>query len=404
MTKVIPIVLGSDPLSYSMTRSIYDVYGEKVDICCSRVMTPFHHTKIANIHKASYAKDNYIDKPDVLINLLNKVYRENFHSEGQVILFVPTGIYLETVYDHIDKLDFEPKMPYPSKTLCGNLTNKSFFYEEMERLNVRIPLTRAVDSNDYQELDLDGKLVLKASDNNAYKRVRTAKKDKVFYADNRQEAIEKLKYIYDLGDENKYEGKFIVQEFISGSHGTEYSISGYRSSDDKFSMAQARSIFTDLRPRFIGNHIVLIDSNIEELFELSKIIIRGLDYYGLFNIDMKIHPDTGEIFVFEINPRLARSFYYSNLGGVNLPQLAIEDLGLNNSIIQKQTKPFNWIATGLKECEKRIPPELKNEFMREERYQNTGHSVINPQDNGLLRRIKMRRYIHLVNKAHFGLE
>lgn len=60
MKGIIPIVIGTDPSSYSMTRSINDAYGEKVIVCCSRILSPFSHTKIADIYMDSYADENYI--------------------------------------------------------------------------------------------------------------------------------------------------------------------------------------------------------------------------------------------------------------------------------------------------------------------------------------------------------
>ncbi|MDI9461253.1 MAG: ATP-grasp domain-containing protein [Saccharofermentanales bacterium] len=402
MEGIIPIVLGTDPVSYAMARSIHDAYGIKANICCSRVLTPFYRTKIADIFRDNYAEGSYIARPEIFINLINRVYREKANGRGQVVLFIPNENYMEVVYENLTKLDFEPCLPYPDQHLGKFLMIKNNFYQAMDKLGVKIPQTRIVSHSDYKNIDLDGDLVLKADDNNAYKKDRATMQDKVYFADNRSEAISKLDKIFDSDNGSNYQGNMVVQECIPGQHGTEYSISGYRSTDDKFSMTQARSILTDLRPQYIGNHIVLIDSNLEELYGLAIKIIRGLNYYGFFNLDMKIHPQSGEIYVFEINPRLARSFFYSNLGGVNYPQLAIEDLAKGNSIIQRQSKPFNWVSAGKHACGNRIPEEFKAEFLRSDRYRNTGHSVINSKDNDLVRKVKIWRYIRHENMAHFG--
>mgnify|MGYP000992181346 CR=1 FL=1 len=401
MKGIIPIVIGTDPSSYSMTRSINDAYGEKVIVCCSRILSPFSHTKIADIYMDSYADENYIARPEVLIDLVNRACKENSAGQEKVIFFIPNEIYMEVIYDNLEKFAFEPIIPYPDKQLGEALMKKRYFYARMEEMGVLIPKTRIVSQDNYKDLDLEGRLILKADDNNAYKSSRIKEKEKVYFVDSQEDAIKKVDEIFELEYKNKYQGSWIVQEYIPGGQGTEFTLNGYRSGDDKFSLSQARCLLTDQRPLQIGNYLVLIDSDLEELYALTKKIIRGLDYYGFFNIDMKIHPETGDVYVFEINPRLGRSSYFSNLGGVNHTYAAIEDMARNNSLEQKQTKAFNWIAAGKKECEKHIPAELLKEFRRPDRYANTGLTVDNPNDRGALRNIMIKKYIQHLNKSVF---
>lgn len=385
MEKFLPIILGTDNNSYTVARSIHEAYNMKPTVCGTSILIPFYRSQIANIH----TEEGFSSDPEVFVSLLNKVYHDNKDKYEHFFLFAPTETYLKLLYDNIDSLDFTPKLPYPEKDLALEVMVKTNFYDRMEEMNISVPKTYIVNRDNYKEFTGDGEYFLKADDYDYFNRFDFEGKQKGYYVTSHQEAMAHLDNIY----ASDFDGSILIQQFIHGGDGTEYSINGYRSKDNQFTMTQARSLLEDIRPMWVGNHLVLSDSNREDLYELAEEIITGLDYYGYYNLDFKIDSKTGEIFVFELNTRLARSFFYSNLGGVNYLEVAIADLAYGEHLNQKQTKPFNWIVIGKEESYKKINSKLQKEFNQKERLENTGNSILYEEDMGLIRKVRLDKYI-----------
>lgn len=384
MKKFLPIVLGTDNNSYTVARSIHAAYNIKATICGSAVLIPFYKSQIADIHtKKNFSTDN-----DVFVSLLNEVYHKNKEEYEQFILFAPTETYLKLLYENLSNLDFKPVLPYPEKDLALDMMVKKNFYSRMEELNINVPKTYRVERENYHTFDADGEFFLKADDYDYFNRFEFDGKQKGYYAADKETALHYLETIY----ASDFDGSILIQPFIHGGDGTEYSINGYRSKENNFTLTQARSLLEDPRPMWIGNHLILSDSDREDLYEIAKEIITGLDYYGYFNLDFKIDAKTNEIYVFELNTRLARSFYYSNLGGVNYIEVAIADLIYNEHLVQEQTKPFNWIVISEKASKQYLTSELKEIFNQEERLENTGNSLLYEEDMGFTRKVKLKTF------------
>lgn len=99
---------------------------------------------------------------------------------------------------------------------------------------------------------------------------------------------------------------------------------------------------------WVGNHLVQVDSDEDDMYDLAEKIVTSLDYHGLFNLDFKKDSKTGEIFVLEMNIRQGRTFYYSTLAGVNLIELAINDLIFGKTEAKKTQRPFRLQAISAK--------------------------------------------------------
>lgn len=396
----LPIIIGTDINSYTVAYSIYDEYKIKPIVCGSAVLIPFYKTKIAKV----YTRENFSTDSNVLVELLNEVYKENAKNNQKVIFFFPVERYLHILYNNLEKLKFDFEIPYPKQDLAFLAANKTMFYKKMEEINVNIPITKSVnkfnykneldDFNDNQELFMKAEIYENLEDAG----IKNFKKG--YYIKNKDEALKELEYIY---DKNNYNGNFIIQTFINGEEGTEFSINGYRSNSGKITMVQSQSLLSDPRPTWIGNHLVLIDNNDERLYKIAENIVEKLDYYGVFNFDFKIDSKTGEIFVLECNPRQGRSFYYANLGGVNFMKQAIEDRIYGRDVEQKQTKKFNWIVASDEINRKAIDNSLLNEYLDKDRQNNMVRVLENEYDNTLLRKAKLNKYQNDLDEMYLTL-
>ena len=193
---------------------------------------------------------------------------------------------------------------------------------------------------------------------------------------NKDETLAILDEIY----KSNYTGSIIVQDYIHGGQGTEYSLNGYRSHDGKVSMVLARNLLSDMRPMWVGNHLVQVDHYDDEMFNIAEKITSSLDYKGLFNFDFKKDAKTGKIYTLEMNIRQGRTFYYATLGGVNLMKIALDDMVLGKSVSERTKRAFMLTAIDKEVCKKHIDAELLDEFMKKERQDNTAIHIVNEMD------------------------
>ena len=125
-----------------------------------------------------------------------------------------------------------------------------------------------------------------------------------------------------------------------------------------------------------------------------------MDYNGLFNFDFKIDSKTGEIYVFEMNIRQGRTFYYSTLAGVNLIEATVNDLVFGKSQ-EKRTNNKFLLRTLSNKCSKE---HIDKKFMDiyEERESKGLNAMENSKDNSLKRQFYVKRSIRNLEKEIYG--
>lgn len=392
MKKVKALVLGTDDNSYSVSRSYFEAFGEKAVTVGSGILDVYRKTKISSL---TYKK-GFSSNDDQFLSMLNEEAKK--YPDTRFIIFAPNEIYLNILCKNLDKLDFDCKAAYPFGRIYKELFYKSKFYEYLDSIGIRYPKTEIINKDNIESLKLDGHLFMKPDDFPALYALDFDKKQKGYDISSRNEAIDVLKEIYKAG----YTGDMIVQEFINGGDGSEYSLNGYRSSKGETSMVLARNIISDKRVLTVGNHLVQIDADNEKMRQMAKFLVDKLGYVGLFNLDFKMDSQTGEIFVLEMNQRQGRTFYYSTLAGVNLIKLAINDLGYGKSEVVEPSKKFRLIKLSEKCLEKNIDQALLAEFKDKDRVENTANPNIMKYDNSLERKIILKRLIKRSEKEIFG--
>ena len=203
--------------------------------------------------------------------------------------------------------------------------------------------------------------------------------------------------IYD----SDYQGHVIVQEFIHGGQGSEYSLNGYRAKDGSISMVLARNLLSDMRPMWVGNHLVQVDHDEKAMYDLAEEIVTNLSYEGLFNLDFKKDSRSGKIYILEMNIRQGRTFYYSTLGGVNLIKIATDDLILGKSVSERTKRPFMLTAINKDVARSHVDPALLEEFDKKERNENSAIHIINNADDGFMRSLKVKEALKRQEKELF---
>lgn len=374
------IILGTDHNSYSVARSFYEAFGKKPIVAGSAVLVPFYKSKIAEI----YTENNFSSDDEVFVKTLNALVEKR--PEDDFIFFAPTEHYVDLLVRNAKDFDFSYHIPYPEPEWAEKLLKKSEFYKILEDIGVPYPKTFIADRENYKNLDLVGEIFLKADEYDDFIASDIKIKQKGYHVKDRAEAIEILENIYD----SNYQGHVIAQDFIYGGQGTEYSLNGYRSKDGKVSMVLARNLLSDMRPMWVGNHLVQVDHEDKEMYEIAEKIVNHLSYEGLFNLDFKKDSKSGRVYTLEMNIRQGRTFYYSTLAGVNLIKIATEDMILGQSVTERTKKPFMLTAINKNVARDHVDPSLLDEFDDEKRNENSAIHIINKKDDGIMRTMRVK--------------
>lgn len=399
MQRLLVMILGTDNNSYTAARAIHEAYGVTPLVLGSAVLLPFVHSRIAKV----MTRPGFSQEKATFVSLVNDAYQKEAH-EGDVAFFlVPNEDYLFMLYAAADQLDFPFVISYPNETLAHTMTDKGKFYKKMNELDLPVPKTVRVNSEDYMEQmeawKAPGSVFMKAADYSRFELFNLPEGQKGYHLTDAMEAFKELDHIYQAG----YKGDFLVQQYVNGGAGSEYSVTGYCAADGQISMVQARAILTDMRPKWVGNHLILIDSDDAEVFSLVETLIRKTNYDGFFNVDLKRDSETGKLYILECNPRLGRSFEYTSLAGVNLLQVAIEaeTQGAYQSL--RQQHPFAWYDV--------VPEAVARAHVAEaflpllddpERRAHSGNSLYYEKDLGVLRRYKLQAADWKNNRERFG--
>lgn len=374
------IILGTDHNSYSVARSFYEAFDKKPIVAGSAVLVPFYKTKIADV----YTEKNFSADDKIFIDTLNKIAKAR--PEEDFIFFAPTEHYVDLLVRNAKDFDFSYHIPYPNPDMASKLLKKSEFYKILEEIGVSYPKSYVADRENYKNLNLDGELFLKADEYDDFIASDIKIKQKGYHAKDRAEAIKILDNIYD----SDYQGHVIVQVFIHGGQGTEYSLNGYRSKDGKVSMVLARNLLSDMRPMWVGNHLVQVDHEDSEMYAIAEKITNSLSYEGLFNFDFKKDSKSGKVYTLEMNIRQGRTFYYSTLAGVNLIKIATEDMVLGKSVSERTKRAFMLTAINKDVARNHVDPSLLGEFDDKKRNENSAIHIINSDDDGIMRNHRVK--------------
>ena len=374
------IILGTDHNSYSVARSFNEAFDKKPIVAGSAVLVPFYKSKIADI----YTEKNFSSDDGVFVQTLNKIAKSR--PEEDFIFFAPTESYVDLLVRNAKDFDFSFHIPYPEKDMAEKLLMKSEFYKILEEIGLSYPRTFLADRENFKDLNLDGELFLKADEYDDFIGSDIKIKQKGYHVKDKAEAIRILENIYD----SDYQGHVIVQEFIYGGQGTEYSLNGYRSKDGKVSMVLARNLLSDMRPMWVGNHLVQVDHDDKEMYAIAEKIVASLDYQGLFNFDFKKDAKSGKVYTLEMNIRQGRTFYYSTLAGVNLIKIATEDMILGKSVSERTKRPFMLTAINKNVARDHVDPSLLDEFDDKKRNENSAIHIINSVDDGIMRNLRVK--------------
>jgi predicted ATP-grasp superfamily ATP-dependent carboligase len=196
--------------------------------------------------------------------------------------------------------------------------DKKNSYVRAEQLGIPVP--RTYNPRSERELEaLESQLPLA---------VKPAVKENFFYATGakawRAETPAQLRHLYRKAAKQIKPEEIMLQEIIPGDGQRQYSYCAFF----RNGQAQATLVARRLRqhPREFGRAATYVETTENaEVVELSERFLRGIDYYGLVEVEFKQDPRDGQFKLLDVN---ARTWGFHSLGaaaGVDFPYMLYAD-------------------------------------------------------------------------------
>lgn len=327
--RLLPVLLGSDANVYGMARSFFEAYGVVSAALCKRRMAATACSRFVHVVLA----EPRLEEDAVFVRTLLGFAKQQKqrHPDRVLVLVSCADGYSLLLARHQAALAPFYRFACPAEQTVRTLESKAGFYRACAENGLRCPQTVVCDAGNYAEaaLPFGWPVIVKASDSAAYWNCRFAHKKKVFLAQDRAELNAVAAAIYGSG----YAGQLILQEYIPGPDSQMRVLNAYCGRDGGVRLlAPGRPLLEEQTPEGIGNYAaVLTGPDVLSAAALHRIarFLQAVDWRGFANLDGKLDPRTGELVLFELNPRQGRSSYYATAAGANLARVLAEDVVFN---------------------------------------------------------------------------
>lgn len=320
----IPVLLGSDINTYSVSRAFYEEYGVKSIVIGKSSTGPSCNSRIIDFRAVPQ-----LDSKDVFVETINAL-ADKYRSK-KIILMGCGDNYVEAIIKNRSLLRDNIIAPYVDEELMDSLLTKLKFYQMCDRCGIDYPGTFIYERSmtDSFELPFGFPVILKPSNGIKYWQHEFATQKKVYKIDNAEELKRVINEIYGAG----YDDKLIIQDFIPGDDSQLRVMICYSGRDRKVKlMSLAHVMIEEHTPHGLGNTAVLVNEYNPELSEMLKGFLESVGFTGYSTFDIKYDKRDGKYKILEINLRQGRSNYYVTAGGNNLAKYVVEDYIYNREL------------------------------------------------------------------------
>lgn len=311
----IPVVLGGSRGAYGIGRSLYEEYKVTVHIFCSKVIGPITDVPFFEYHILPNIKEE-----KVLLDEVNKLEKETMGVPK--IIFGSDDLYAEFVIVNKEKFPEDWIIPYVDESVFKRATDKRYFYEMCEKLNIPYPKTK-VTSKLETDLPFEFPIVMKPITSQNYQDLYFEGKKKVYILETQEE----YKQSFEAMQRGGYHGEVALQEYIPGDDTTQAVVTAYRSIQDSevklISFGQI--LLEDHTPSGIGNHLAILSREEKSVYENVRKLVEEFGFDAFSNFDLKYDARDGQYKFFELNGRLGVSHYYVCAAGENVASYYIKD-------------------------------------------------------------------------------
>ncbi len=313
----IPVLLGNDINTYSMSRAFYEAYGVRSYVIGKVSSGPSCNSRIIDFRAVPG-----LDMPETFVKTIRGI--ASLHPEKKIILMGCGDNYVEQIIKNRDRLPENTVAPYVDEYLMDSLLTKLKFYDMCDRYGIEYPGTFVYDRSmgDNFTLPFGFPVVVKPSDGIKYWQHEFAAQKKVYKLDNEEELKSVISQIYGAG----YDDQLIIQDFIPGEDSNLRVMICYSGSDRRVKlMSLAHVVLEEHTPHGLGNTAVLMNDYDPALAETLRNFLDNIGYTGFSTFDIKYDQRDGRFKILEVNLRQGRSNYYVTAVGNNLARYVVED-------------------------------------------------------------------------------
>ena len=166
-------------------------------------------------------------------------------------------------------------------------------------------------------------VIVKASSSVEYVPARRKGFDKVYLLQSQSEVDDLFRRLREVG----FSGTMLMQQPVFGDDTFKRSLTVYIDRRGELVLdTGAQVLLEDHKPDMIGNPVTMVTRDLSAFSRGTVELLRSVGWHGPANFDLKVDERTGELFVFECNPRLGRNSYYVSASAVNPMWLGVKDL------------------------------------------------------------------------------
>lgn len=313
----IPVMLGNDINTYSMSRAFYEAYGVRSVVIGKVSSGPSCNSRIIDFRTVPE-----LDRQDVFIRTITGI--ATAHPDKKIILIGCGDNYVERIIKNRSKLPENIVAPYVDEELMDCLLTKLKFYRMCDRYGIEYPATFVYDRSMGENFSLPFgfPVIVKPSNGIKYWQHEFAGQKKVYRLKNEDELREVIRSVYGAG----YDDQLIIQDFIPGDDSNLRVMICYSGRDRKVKlMSLAHVVLEEHTPHGLGNTAVLMNDYEPELSEMLRTFLDNIGYTGFSTFDIKYDKRDSRFKILEINLRQGRSNYYVTAVGNNLARYVVED-------------------------------------------------------------------------------
>lgn len=321
--------LGGDIGVYAFLRAAHERYGWRPMVLSQNPTTFMRYTTLSD-----WVIEPNIHTPSVLVERLNGIAAE--HPGHDLMLFTNLDWHVRALAQHRAELDPRWTVPLCDLETFDRVSSKVAFAEACAAVDVRTPLTidvvflpdaagtHAKDvTSEISRLGIEYPIIGKPAISADWFGASFPGKAKIHHFESESELLEIIGHLDRLG----YPSEFLLQEFVPGDETHMRSLTAYRDSKGEITLlAGGQVLLEEHTPGTIGIPAAILTGVDEGAFADASRILNHTDYFGFANFDYKVSSRTGERVFFEQNPRIGRNNYYVTAAGVNVAQIAVQDL------------------------------------------------------------------------------
>ncbi len=313
----VPVFLGNDINTYSMSRAFYEEYGVKSIVIGKLNTGPSCNSRIIDFRAVSK-----MDRQETFVKTINDLAAE--FSDKKIILMGCGDSYVELIIKNRALIRENIIAPYVEEELMESLMTKLKFYQMCDQYSINYPGTFIYDKSmkDNFILYFGFPVIVKPSNGIKYWEHEFATQKKVYKIEDADELKRVINQIYEAG----YDDQLIIQDFIPGDDTQLRVMICYSGQDKKVKlMSLAHVMLEEHTPHGLGNTAVLMNEYNAELCEMLKRFLENVGYIGFSTFDVKYDQRDGQFKILEVNLRQGRSNYYVTGAGNNLAKYVVED-------------------------------------------------------------------------------